>query len=105
MKQISGVDLLFLTKELQSLVNQRIETFYFENQIFYLRVYVRGQGHKYLTVNLGKYIYLGDKKEDSSHPNPFMQFLRKYLKPSFIRSISQVGIERILKIEIEKKIG
>ena len=105
MKQISGVDLLFLTKELQLLVNQRIETFYFENQIFYLRVYVRGVGHKYLTINLGKYIYLGDKKEDSSHPNPFVQFLRKYLKPSFIRSITQVGIERILKIEIEKKIG
>jgi predicted ribosome quality control (RQC) complex YloA/Tae2 family protein len=105
MKQISGVDLLFLTKELQNLVDQRIETFYYENQIFYIRVYVRGQGHKYLTINLGKYIFLGDTKEDSSHPNPFVQFLRKYLKPSFIRSITQVGIERILKIEIEKKIG
>jgi predicted ribosome quality control (RQC) complex YloA/Tae2 family protein len=105
MKQISGVDLLFLTKELQPLVNQRIETFYYENQIFYIRIYVRGQGHKYLTINLGKYIFLGDTKEDSSHPNPFVQYLRKYLKPSFIRDISQVGIERIIKIGIEKKIG
>jgi predicted ribosome quality control (RQC) complex YloA/Tae2 family protein len=105
MKQISGVDLLFLTKELQNLVDQRIETFYYENQIFYIRVYVRGIGHKYLTINLGKYIFLGDTKEDSSHPNPFVQYLRKYLKPSYIRSITQVGIERIIKIEIEKKIG
>ncbi|NQZ84320.1 MAG: fibronectin/fibrinogen-binding protein [Nanoarchaeales archaeon] len=105
MKQISGVDLLFLTKELQPLVNQRIETFYFENMIFYMRVYVRGVGHKYLTINMGKYIYLGDKKEDTDHPNPFVQFLRKYLRPSFIRSIEEIGIERIIKIQIEKKIG
>ena len=103
MKQISSIDLIFLTKELQILLNQRIETFYYEDKTFYTRIYIKGKGHKYLTINLGKYIYLSDTKINSSHPNPTIQFFRKYLKSSFIRKIEQIQTERIIKIEIEKK--
>jgi len=105
MKQISSVDIFYLVKEFQVLVNQRVESFYFEDMTFFIRVYVRGVGHKYLTNKMSKYIYLGDSKIDSSHPNNFISFLRKYLKSSFIREISQVGDERIIKIVFEQKIG
>lgn len=105
MKQLSSVDLMYLVKDFQVLVNQRVESFYFEDMTFFLRVYVRGVGHKYLTNKLSKYIYLGDSKVDAAHPNNFISFLRKHLKSSFVREISQVNNERILKIVFEQKIG
>jgi predicted ribosome quality control (RQC) complex YloA/Tae2 family protein len=103
MKQLSFVDLNYLIKEFDVLINQRIDNFYYENEIFYIRVYVRGGGHKYLTTKVSSYIYLGDSKEDSSHPSSFIQYLRKYLRGSFIREISQIPNERIIKIIFEQK--
>ena len=103
MKQISSVDLHYLVKEFKILENQRVDNFYYENETFYLRVYVRGQGHKYLTNKVSKYIYLGNSKEESSEPDNFIKYLRKYLKNSFVREIEQLGTERILKITFEVK--
>ncbi len=105
MKQLSSMDLYFLTKEFKVLENQRVDTFYFENDTFYLRVYVSGKGHLLLTSKIGKYIFLGDEKEESGTPSSFVSHLRKYLKGGFIREVEQVEAERILKIIIEKKQG
>ena len=105
MKQISSVDLYFLTKELKVLENQRIETFYYENDTFYIKVYVKGKGNLFLTNRISQYIYLGSEKEDGSHPKSFIQYLRKYLKNSFITSVEQIEGERILKLELSKKEG
>lgn len=104
MKQISSLDLHYLVKEFKILENQRVDSFYFEDEVFYLRVYVRGGGHKYLTNKVSKYIYLGDSKVDANHPKSFISYLRKYLKGSFIREISQIFGERILKVVFEQKI-
>ena len=58
MKQLSFVDLFYLTQELnETLKDQRIDNFYYENETFYIRVYVRNQGHKYLTNKISKFIY------------------------------------------------
>jgi predicted ribosome quality control (RQC) complex YloA/Tae2 family protein len=103
MKQLSSVDLYFLTKELTILENQRIDNFYFENDTFYLKVYVKNHGNLFLTNKVSKYIYLGKSKAESSHPPNFIIFLRKYLKNGFIREVKQIESERILKFRIEKK--
>lgn len=103
MKQISSLDLYYLTKELSILENQRIDSFYFENGTFYIKVYVKQKGNKYLTNKVSKFIYLGDEKKDSSQSPNFIQFLRKYLKNAFIDNIEQIDNERILKIKITKK--
>lgn len=104
MKQISSIDLYFLVEELKILENQRVDNFYFDNETFYIRTYVKGKGGIYLVNKLSKFLYLDDKKEnDSKHPNNFIQFLRKYLRNGFIKEITQVEGERILKITIEKK--
>ena len=104
MKQISSVDLYFLTRELKGLLeNQRIETFYYENGIFYIKIYIRGVGHKFLTNKVSKFIFLGDTKNETSEAKSFVMHLRKHLKNGFIREIEQIENERILKIHIEKK--
>ena len=89
----------------ETLKDQRIDNFYYENETFYIRVYVRNQGHKYLTNKISKFIYLGDEKADSNRPTSFIQHLRKYLKNGFIRAVEQIEGERILKITIESKTG
>lgn len=105
MKQISSVDLAYLVKEFKFLEDQRVDNFYFENESFYIKFYVRGGGTKYLVNKVSKYIFIDDSKEDSSEPSNFIQYLRKYLKNAFLREISQVGTERILKLTLEKKEG
>lgn len=105
MKQISSVDLYYLVKEFSVLENSRVDSFYFDDEVFYIRCYVRGKGHLYLINKVSKYIYVGDAKAESPHPNNFVSYLRKYLKNSFIASIEQIGSERILKITFDVKEG
>ncbi|MDA3855642.1 MAG: NFACT family protein [Candidatus Woesearchaeota archaeon] len=103
MKQISSLDLYYLVREFKILENQRIDSFYFESGTFYIKVYVKQKGNKYLTNKVSKFIYLGNEKKDSSTPPNFIQYLRKYLKNAFIETIEQMENERILKIIITKK--
>ena len=105
MKQISSLDLYFLNNEFKEyLENSRIETFYQEEDIFYMKVYTKGKGHFFLTNKVSKYIYLSDKRDDTSTvPKSFIQYLRKFLKNGIIQKIEQVENERILKIKISKK--
>ncbi len=103
MKQISSVDLFYLVREFKVFENNRVDSFYYDEGIFYIRVYVRGVGHRYLINKVSKYIYLGDSKVDSSTPDSFVSYLRKYLKSSFIREISLIPNERIIKISFEQK--
>ncbi len=103
MKQISSIDLYFLVKEFKIFENQRIDSFYYENETFFLKIYVKRIGNLYLTNKISKFIYIDDKKHETSHPQNFIQFLRKYLKNTFIETIEQIEGERILKFKITKK--
>ncbi|MFW5704249.1 MAG: NFACT family protein [Nanoarchaeota archaeon] len=104
MKAFSSLDLYFLSKELNFLIDERIDTFYLDNDVFYMKIYVRGQGNWFLVNKISKFLYVDkEKHEDSQIPNSFVQHLRKYLGNSFIRKIEAIKGERILKIEIEKK--
>jgi predicted ribosome quality control (RQC) complex YloA/Tae2 family protein len=103
MKAFSSVDLYFLTKELKKLETGRVESFYFEDMVFYMRIYNKSQGHQYITFKLGNYIYLSKEKHETSHPNPFVSYLRKYLKNAFLESIEVIEGERILKLVLSKK--
>ena len=103
MKAISSVDLYFLTKELKNLETGRIESFYFEDTLFYMKIYNKSQGHTFLTFKTGSYLYLSKEKHETSHPNPFVSYLRKYLKNAFLESIEVVEGERIIKLVLSKK--
>lgn len=104
MKQISSLDLYYLIKEFKFLEENRIDSFYFENDIFFIKIYVKGKGHFYLENSISNYIFITDKKEEiSNFPNSFIQHLRKYLKNGYLKKIEQVENERILKLRIETK--
>lgn len=104
MKPISSLDLYYLLKEFKFLEENRIDNFYFENEIFFIKFYVKGKGHFYLENSISNYIFITDKKEEiSNFPNSFIQHLRKHLKNGYLKSIEQVENERILKLRIETK--
>lgn len=103
MKSFSSADLYFLKKELEELKEGRIESFYFEDSLFYIKIFNRQKGHSYLTCKLGSYLYISEKKHETSHPNPFVSYLRKYLKNAFVEDISIIPGERILVLTLSKK--
>jgi len=103
MKQISSFDLYFFTRELKEFIGSRLDTFFFDNNLFSIRLYQKFKGQYYIVSNMGKYIYLSTKREGSSSSTPFVQFLRKNISNAFISNIEQVDFERIIKFTIEKK--
>jgi len=105
MKQISSVDLFYLVIEFKQLENQRIDSFFYTDDVFYIQFYIKRKGKVFLINKVGKYVYMGKNKQESAHPSSFVQHLRKYLKNSYLISINQVEGERILLLDIEKKNG
>ncbi len=104
MKQISSLDLYFLTLEFkEKLENSRIESFYYEKEIFYIQLYTKKDANLYLTNKVSKYIFMAKEKVAMSEPKNFVQYLRKYLKNAHIKSINQVENERIINLELEYK--
>lgn len=105
MKQISWLDLYYLNLEFQQLEGSRIETFYFEDSIFYIKTYVKQKGNIFLANKISEVIFLTKNKHTSANqPIGFITYLRKYLKNGIIQKIEQIPQERILKLEITKLI-
>jgi predicted ribosome quality control (RQC) complex YloA/Tae2 family protein len=103
MKQLSLIDLYYLVSEMRDLlVNERLDNFYYENGILYLKVYIRGKGHWYVVNWVSKALYLSTAKQEASEPDSFVKFLRKYLKNGFIRGVDIYEEERIVRFSIER---
>ena len=105
MKQISSLDLYFLTLEFKEILeNSRIDSFYAENGYFWIKFYVKSKGAMFLENNISKSIFITNSKTNSSGlPNSFIGHLRKYLKNGILQKIDVIENERILKLEISKK--
>ncbi|MFC1768483.1 NFACT family protein [Nanoarchaeota archaeon] len=104
--QISGVELYFLVKELQGLVDGKVEKIYNpkkEEVIFTL--HLPNIGKKILRIVAGKYMYISESRESAVEPTGFCTYLRKQLSNARIREIIQLESERIVKIVFEKKEG
>ncbi len=99
-KQLGGVDLYFLLKELKRLEGARLEKIYNKGKEIHFHFY---SGKKEVLVLVpGKGLYIMEKKHDST-PSNFCMFLRKYLRGSRLVEISQEGLERIVYFTFEKK--
>ena len=104
MKQISWLDLFYLSKEFKDLEGSRIETFYYEDKTFYIKTYVKQKGNIFLANKVAECIFLTQQKHtNANQPKGFVAYLRKYLKNGIIQKIEQPTQERILKLEISKK--
>lgn len=105
MKSLSSVDLFFLAKELQALVDERIDSFYCDDKCFVMKVYLRRKGNLFFHFFLPSSLTLSEKKHiQSSGKSSFVGALRKYLSNAYITSVVQVEGERILILRVQRKV-
>lgn len=103
--KITSIELHNIVNELQFLVGGRIDNIYTPaKEELILQMHVSGKGKQILRVISGKLIYLASEKKPAEEPSGFCMFLRKYLGNSRLRSIKQIGSERIVEFIFEKEI-
>ncbi len=103
-KEISALDLYYLVKEFQVLIDGKINQVYQNADEFLFQFHVPSTGKKMLKISLPSLIYLTNYKEEFPDTPPgYCQFLRKYLKNTRVRKIEQKNFERIIEITFESK--
>ncbi|MBN1377453.1 NFACT family protein [Candidatus Woesearchaeota archaeon] len=101
--QISSLELNYLTRELKTLVNSKLNKVYSKKNSFVFDFHKTSKGRLMLKVELPGKIYLTKYKEEYEEPGNFCMFLRKHLANSFVRDIYTKDFERILIIEFKTK--
>ncbi len=106
-EEIAALDLYFLVKEFQELINAKINQIYQPSKKeFLFEFHVPNKGKKLLRVVIPGFLYLTETKGDMPEkPHGFCTYLRKQFKNSRLREVKQKGFERILEIVLEKKEG
>jgi len=103
MKQLSSLEIHYLSKEISDLKDSRIDKIYQpEKNLIYFSLYKSGQGKKILSINVGKSLFISESK-DYGETLGFGMLLRKYLDGNFLTSIEQVNSERIVKFTFNLK--
>ncbi len=105
--ELSSLDLHFLLKEFDYLIGAKIEQIYqIGREELILQLHVPSKGKQIIRIILGKMIYLASSKgEMPEKPHGFCLHLRKKLKNSRLRSIHQLGFERVIEYIFETKEG
>ncbi|MBI2663989.1 NFACT family protein [Candidatus Woesearchaeota archaeon] len=106
MKQLSAVEVHFLTAEMQFLVGSRLQQVYqpAKNELV-LQFYVRNKGSALLKVRVPELLYLASGKDSAPKVSGFCSLLRSKLGSSTLSSISQSGFERIVQLSFSSKKG
>ena len=103
---LSSLELHYIAEELQVLVDQKIDQIYQPSpQELLLQFHISSVGKQILKIIVGKYLFLTAEKEPAASPLGFCMFLRKYLDNAKLRTLHQLGSERILELVFEKKEG
>ncbi|MBU4283530.1 MAG: NFACT family protein [Nanoarchaeota archaeon] len=104
-KNITALELSYVLKELKVLLDSKLDKIYHpDKKTLLLQFHITSKGKKILRINLPDYIYLTDYKEKSPEkPSGLCMVLRKNLEQSRLRSIKQLGSERIVELLFEKK--
>jgi len=104
-KELTSIELRFLTKELQNLVNGKIDQIYQPKETEMLfQIHLPSKGKQLLYTVLPSFIFLtSEKPEIPLDVTEFCSVLRDRLTNARIRSIQQIQNERILEITLEKE--
>ncbi len=99
-RKVTGLDLRHLVRELLSLDGKILKKAYLLDEgVFSLFFYPEVDGSKELVIDLSGFIFLTDLKWPKPRsPPPFIMALRKHLEGRRFTEISQVGVERILRL-------
>lgn len=103
--EITALDLHYLTKELQQLVDGKIDQVYqIGKEELFLQFHKAEFGKKILKIIVGKLLYLTEYKPAMPEKPPgFCTYLRKKLKNARLREIKQLEFERILELTLTTK--
>ena len=104
-KELTSIEIHFLAKELQKLINAKIDQIYQPNKNELLfQLHLIGTGKKLLRIILPGFIFLtSEKPEMPKQITQFTETLREFMNNSRIREIKQIKNERIIEITIEKE--
>lgn len=104
MKQdLSSLDLHYLIKEFFVIIDSKIDKFFQHDKSYLVQLHLPGKGKHYLTIKFPSLIYLSEHKEKDEDSGNFGINIRKHIKSSRIREITQLGFERIIKIKLQAK--
>lgn len=107
--ELTSLDLHYLVKEFQALVDARIDKIYEQSEDkkeFLFVLHKTGSGKLMLRIHLPNLAYLTDYKQVFPDTPPgFCMFLRKHLGNSRVKEVRQKGFDRVLEIVFETKEG
>ncbi len=99
-RKVTGLDLRHLVRELLSLEGRMLKKVYMLDEgVFSLVFYPEIDGSRELLIDLGGFIFLTDLKwPKPQSPPSFVMALRKYLEGRRFAEVSQIGVERVLRL-------
>ena len=102
MKQLTALDLALIVKELQFLMNGKIDNIYqASGEELYFNIFKTGEGKSVLRIT-PSLLYITSIKKETDNFN-FCRFLRKRLLNAYIKKIYQHEFERVVIFELEAK--
>ena len=106
-RSLSGLDLIALAKELQTLVDSRIDKVYQpEKGEIEISIGTKGEGKVRLKVRLSGWIWLSKSPgEMPMTPSSFASQLRKKISNARITAVSQHGCDRIIEFSLQKEVS
>ena len=102
-KELSSLDLKYLVKEFNIMMNAKVNRLYHYRTELLLDLHVPSKGKHFLKVNLSNLIFITAGKREYGNPSSFTMFLRKTLINSRLREVKQLQSERILDFVFEKE--
>ena len=103
-KQLSSIELHFITEELKPLEGSRVDKIYHpEKNLLIFSLRKPNEGKKLLNINIGTSMYIAQNKEPAESILGFGQLLRKHIDGWFLYEISQIEPERIAKLSFSMK--
>lgn len=106
-KNLTALDIMYVVKELQCLLDAKFDKIYdFCNGQFVFSLHIPNLGKKQLFADVKGLMFLTERKFSfPEKPSGLCMFLRKHLSNARIRSVTQLGFERIVEFVVEKKEG
>ena len=101
---LTSLEIHYLVKELQFLIDSKVDNVYNpKKEELILQLHISNKAKQLLRIISGKLFYLASIKEPAQEPSQFCMFLRKHLDNSRLKSINQLGSERIVEFIFDKE--
>lgn len=103
-EEMSALDILAMTKEMQSVVGGYLDKlFHWDGKNVLLRINVPGHGRKEVVLQDMRWLYLApEKPQIPDMPSQFAVNLRKYLTNARVAAVRQHEFDRIVVLDLEK---